>query len=275
VECVVRLDDKSVAIGRDGSNDVVLPEGTISRRHAQVSLQEGVYTVADLGSKGGTFVNGERITESRLNNKDMLNIGSFSFHFEAEGESSGVGDETTSILAETPEKVTWSQRLTEPPEELPEHLSRIVAAAEKEVAEFEEHEYALDRLIQLAMEGVTAERGFLFLRSSDGLLPIIEIDPKIKIRRLNISLTIVNKVLDEEVAVITEDASMDPKLDGSVSVAALGIRSALAIPLRDQDGVMGVVYLDTTDPVRRFSKEDLSLLIAFGALAEDMIKEDA
>ncbi len=78
----------SVALGRSASNQIMLPEDKVSRRHAVVQAQgEGEYWVVDFGSRNGTFLNGHRISHpSRLHHADTLRIGSYELHFrQAEG----------------------------------------------------------------------------------------------------------------------------------------------------------------------------------------------
>jgi len=69
-----------IQIGRDDSNDVVLPVPSVSRFHAQVERVGQRYRVEDLNSSNGTFVNGERIVGSQwLRPEDTIRIGQFRF----------------------------------------------------------------------------------------------------------------------------------------------------------------------------------------------------
>ncbi|MFZ0546145.1 MAG: DUF3662 and FHA domain-containing protein [Candidatus Promineifilaceae bacterium] len=68
----IALNQPLVTIGRRIDNDIVIDVPAISRRHAQIRWRYGRFVVYDLGSRGGTKVNGERVTESVLHNGDVI-----------------------------------------------------------------------------------------------------------------------------------------------------------------------------------------------------------
>ena len=73
-----------VVIGRDGDNDIVLAEGTVSRRHARLARDgDGRITLTDEDSANGVFVNGKRITQAILAAGDQIQIGDSYFRLEA------------------------------------------------------------------------------------------------------------------------------------------------------------------------------------------------
>ncbi len=74
----------SVSVGRDSANTIALADDTtVSRRHAEIQLQNGGAVVRDLGSANGTFVNGVRISgEQALRAGDEIQIGNTRFRFE-------------------------------------------------------------------------------------------------------------------------------------------------------------------------------------------------
>ncbi|MHB8630687.1 MAG: FhaA domain-containing protein [Candidatus Limnocylindria bacterium] len=71
----VPLTAEPIGIGRDPKNDIVLDDRRVSRRHAEVRLRLGRYTLYDLQSTNGTFVNGRRIAEMVLSDDDRITIG--------------------------------------------------------------------------------------------------------------------------------------------------------------------------------------------------------
>ena len=71
---------KTLSIGRDASNNIVLNDKMVSRNHAQLIINEdGRVLIKDLGSTNGTFVNGNKIKESYLNPGDIVKCSSLFF----------------------------------------------------------------------------------------------------------------------------------------------------------------------------------------------------
>lgn len=69
-------------LGRDPALEVCLESSSVSRRHARVHIADGVAVLEDLGSKNGTFVNGQRITTAvRLSDRDQIGVGEVRLRF--------------------------------------------------------------------------------------------------------------------------------------------------------------------------------------------------
>jgi pSer/pThr/pTyr-binding forkhead associated (FHA) protein len=70
------LGKSEIAIGRDPSNDIVINEAEVSRKHARLLFQDELYVLEDLGSTNGTFVNGQRLeSPQELEPGDMILLG--------------------------------------------------------------------------------------------------------------------------------------------------------------------------------------------------------
>lgn len=68
--------NKTQSVGRDISNDIVIQDPEVSRRHLCLRYENGCYHAEDLGSTNGTFVNGEPMTTSRcLEANDLIRLG--------------------------------------------------------------------------------------------------------------------------------------------------------------------------------------------------------
>lgn len=70
-------------LGRDPSCDIVLPLEHLSRRHLELEVRSGLLFVRDLDSSNGTFVNGERISKTQLNDGDKIRMDLVSFEVSA------------------------------------------------------------------------------------------------------------------------------------------------------------------------------------------------
>lgn len=80
------ISGNQVVIGREEGLDIVLQDPEASRRHARINWQGGRYTIEDLGSTNGTFVNGMQITIPQpLNPGDSIGIGQTALVFQVFG----------------------------------------------------------------------------------------------------------------------------------------------------------------------------------------------
>ena len=74
-KAVHRLEDSIIAIGRDADNMIIIADGSVSRHHAEIKAEEGIYTLRDLNSANGTTVNDEPITEWTPRDGDVFCFG--------------------------------------------------------------------------------------------------------------------------------------------------------------------------------------------------------
>ena len=68
-------------LGRDVSSDVQISDSAVSRKHATLSVRSGKLTINDEGSRGGTFVNGQRMSGTKLTNDDSITLGNVRLTF--------------------------------------------------------------------------------------------------------------------------------------------------------------------------------------------------
>jgi pilus assembly protein CpaF len=72
------FEKNEITIGRVQGNDVVLPKGNVSKRHCRIYIQDGHFSVEDLKSTNGTYVNGRKISEpTALTTADKVYVGDF------------------------------------------------------------------------------------------------------------------------------------------------------------------------------------------------------
>ncbi|MYG99271.1 MAG: FHA domain-containing protein [Acidimicrobiaceae bacterium] len=75
------LDSDVVSLGRDPSSDIFLDDITVSRRHAEVERDGARYSIRDVGSLNGTYVNRKRIERGELSEGDEVQVGKFKLVF--------------------------------------------------------------------------------------------------------------------------------------------------------------------------------------------------
>jgi hypothetical protein len=92
---IFQLDGKILRIGQNKENDLVINHPQVSQEHAQLRLVNGQYTIFDLNSTGGTFVNGVKVSQSFLSPGDVISLGGLPVVFGIENRS-GL-DETQEI----------------------------------------------------------------------------------------------------------------------------------------------------------------------------------
>jgi pSer/pThr/pTyr-binding forkhead associated (FHA) protein len=80
---VYTLGEEPVTIGRGSSNTLVVRDDEVSKKHARISFQEGVYWVEDLGSRNGVFLNARRISQrERIGEGNIIKLGMTMLRFE-------------------------------------------------------------------------------------------------------------------------------------------------------------------------------------------------
>ena len=100
--------DRAV-VGREPTCDVVVSDGSVSRKHAQLEQRPNGWFVVDQGSANGTFVNSQRVTETQLHNGQELRFGGIGFRIELEG-----ADEAATILTSAPEVTVMQEAVKRP-----------------------------------------------------------------------------------------------------------------------------------------------------------------
>ena len=84
------FDAAELSVGRVQGNELMLPKGNVSKRHARLLYRDGRFIVTDLNSTNGTYVNRRKITQATIVREgDRIYIGDFVLRIEASGEANG------------------------------------------------------------------------------------------------------------------------------------------------------------------------------------------
>jgi serine phosphatase RsbU (regulator of sigma subunit) len=266
------LDPPLVTIGRSPSSSICIPDVSVSRQHAEIEQREGHWFLRDLGSSNGTRLNGTAVQAStRIAPGDTVRFGNVLRHVISDQLGSQVTLTETSLLGAT---------LKLPPEQILEHRTRTVEGAQQLVHLLAEAgrqlvlpqslEDTYDEMLRFVEKAVPASRYILLIKPGRGeeLVPVAgRACAGLAGEPLVLSKAILRTVVEENSAVLTRNAVFDPRLKGSDSLLAQGVRSAVAVPLYDEERLHGILYVDSQDPRVQLGEDQLELLTLLGDMA--------
>jgi serine phosphatase RsbU (regulator of sigma subunit)/pSer/pThr/pTyr-binding forkhead associated (FHA) protein len=261
------LKDK-IVIGRSPDCDIVINLGAVSREHAHLIRRENGYYLQDLRSRNKTYINDRPVDPDQppqpLVHQDKIRICDNVYVYldpQSEQLKAPPDDDDRSTVKSSVFTRKAAALEAQPVErlrallEIANNLNRTIDLEALPTR-------ILETLFQVFRQ---ADRGFFIIRDATGKL----IPKAIRARRerdessARFSKTIINKCLDEGIAFLTEDASQDSAFALANSIAEFRIRSAMCAPIMTSEGsAIGVIQLDTQDRMKRFTQDDLQLLVA-------------
>lgn len=280
----IRVDRERMTLGRSRDADIFIPDQWLSRMHAEIRLDRGGLTIADLGSKNGTLVNGSRIQGiTSLRKGDQVKLGDhmmvvqFGIEEEPEDDIQAVGTKVFSLR-------TLKEGVLRAPSSAEELVrkNRVLTVLSGAAAALLAHKPlsdTFDQILEILFSAVSAERGAIALFEGPDAVPVPEVKAS-KTRRgepiLRVSRSISRRVLKEQVSILLPNVLEDSMLKSEASIVTTGIRSAMCAPLWHSEGgkdsIIGVVYLDSRDRTHTFNEEDLELVTALASVAAAKIE---
>ncbi len=278
------LKRQETILGRHPDCHVVIEVGAVSRQHAKIHRVEDAYELQDLGSRNGTFLNGQLITvQTQLHDGDLIRICDveFSYHHEDDslellrsaqqsggGSSFGVlmiddaGQRESSRAVSSKLDLRGSSigmQLTTGADARLKAVLEITQALGRSVSVEEVLPKVLDTLFKIFMQ---ADRAFIVLREGDELVARwTKTRQEDQQEAFRISRTVMREVMESKEAIISLDASSDERFEMANSISDFRIRSMVVAPLLDSDGeALGAIQMDTLDSKRHFEPRDLEIL---------------
>ena len=258
----------STLVGRAGNCDLVLDDPSASRWHARFIVTEDSCSVADLGSRNGTFVNAGQVEQQELHDGDRVVLGHVAFSVRASaGEAVVLTDHPSvvhdssvvrSVVHPAEGAVTIDRR----------RLLQMLAEISHSLVGVHPVDEVLGRVVDLAFSCTNAQRVLLLLwdEATGELVPRIVRHRGGEQLPTTISRTIVERVMNERVSMLAIDAQIDPRLAMAPSIAALHTRSFMCSPLWHEGNIIGLLYVDNPLSLR-FAEPDLELFTAFSNYA--------
>lgn len=276
--------DDEISLGREASNSICLDELSVSRRHCLITRNpDADFTIIDLESYNGTFVNGVPVKEQRLADGDQIRVGDVCLIFLLsdleEAQRATITAEESNLITRSTVRLRAEDALYLHPEKLSAEqpgAARLVrdlgailkiSTAISSIRHLPELQAALFKLI---LEILPAEREAILLTDEVqyefvtvcGWNKLLGPDNSIKISR-----TITTQVLRERVALLSNDLDATEGLSDAPSLMEARVCSVLCVPLVIFEKSLGVIYLDTSDRTARFDEGHLQVLTAIAHIS--------
>ena len=271
-QCSWPLEGPLLGIGRSSRHAIHIPDGTVSKDHAEITSRAGQFYLRDLGSRNGTRVNGREAREPiMIEAGDHIEVGHVTLLVTGEearpklrlNEHSIAGTtlrlKANNILEQRAKSGKDSGRLVS-----------LLAEAGRQLVMPRPLKETCDELLQFVERAVPASRYVLLLDQGPDSEPL-QIAARTRggraDRALALSTSIMRKVLSECTSVLTRDTATDPRFQGQQSIVAQSVHSAMAVPLFDNEKVLGLLYVDSHDLTVRFDDDQLELLTLLANMA--------
>src|ERR1051325_7512548 len=271
----IPLSGERLSVGRSSAAELCFPEDAgLSRQHFSFESQGEEWTVQDLGSKNGTFVNniplkarlilkpGDRITAGHVvvvycPKSDDANEGVVVF------DGTDTSSPTTSTVVTSLEGALSNQTLAiergGPKATAP--MQALIKFGE-ELSAYPSLADLLPVTLNLAIQAVNAQRGVLMIVENNELV--------VKAHKgdgFRLSSAVRDRVMKEKSSVLVRDAQLDDAFKGRMSIVEQKVHTMMAAPLQTKEHIIGLIYLDSPFILREFTKDDLSLLTLMANVA--------
>lgn len=267
------LDGPELVIGRSPEVQLVVPDGRMSRRHARlVRKDDASWWLEDLGARNSTFLNDRQLTgAARLRPGDRIQLGSTVVTFLGPPGAPASEPEPERTMMDL---VAYSPAAVVDDDERHAARLRTLNEIHRALAQPISLNALLELILERCFELLRPEEGAVVLRGPDG-----HFTTPVSRRRGGGVVAVPRRIVDEVAgkgqAVLVVDAALDDRFTGSESVVASGIRSVIAAPLADAEGVLGLLLLTSTAAVRRFVEQDVELLISIASAASLRVRNIA
>jgi len=258
-----------ITIGRLPQNEIHIDDPLVSRRHAEIFRDETGYSLRDLGSRNGTFLNGEPVTAPvRLKPGDAINAGNCLIVFQPP---------TPALLMEKESELPSSTMSLAGPKlpklQAPLEILTTVAEIARQIVMDLPLERTLQSILEVCLERTSGERAaILVFDEASNLVPKAYLSKAATNERFALSRSIARRAIEANEAVLIKDVAGEHDLRASESITNLKIRSAICTPLWNGEQTVGVLYIDTTQADRQFDEIDLLFFSTLSGMIAEKIQ---
>jgi Nif-specific regulatory protein len=286
------LPANEVSIGRDSSNQLWAADPALSRRHCVLVGNDGLFSIKDLKSRNGTLINGVPVEQQQLRHGDQIYIGDsvLIFLLKRDGdqpeknpveflETTGFEGSPLLLKAEDslylqPEKMVATLAPTARQARDMNSLVKIATA----IGGIRDQESLQWQLLGFVFDVVPAERGAVLLCDQPDEFTSTAAWDRVRGpgHPVRVSRTVVQRVLKDRVGLVVRDVAGSDAMRQVKTLTELKVSSLLCVPLLVARRVLGVIYLDSTNPRSEFDENHLQVMTAvagIASLAFDNVKQ--
>ncbi len=280
--------NETAILGRE-SDQAPLTDRTVSRHHAEMYPDNGSWTLRDLGSANGTYVNGVRLSKPvRLKHGDQIKLGSTLIVYAGDQSMEKLSGPTiprdmidldasganldSAILA----SVTSEDSVVIAGPELAEAARawKVMSELTAALGAIIDPDQLLERVMDLILEELPVDRGFILLYDKKGeeLVPQVvryRRGVRAKKQKITTSRRIIQHVVDNRAAVLCTNAMTDSRFahdEGADSIHNFGLHSVICAPVMVRDLLLGVIHIDSAVASHTYTQEQLRLMSAIGQM---------
>ncbi len=232
-------------LGRKPDNDIVIADDSASRLHAEIFCQGDLAVVYDLGSKNGTFVNRERLTQPHLlRNEDEIRIGQHMASMALRDDRN-----PTALLAALAVTRPLTRDLLL---ESVDHNAVLMYEIAGRLNTVLDLEAALREVSDLMRVAMGVDKCEVILAERFG-----------RLGELGFPTSIARQAIEQRSLIMIPDLSAQTDPAPGKSALLLGIRSVLCVPVMLEQEIVALIYVYKTDPAARpLDQHDVQLAVA-------------
>jgi putative nucleotidyltransferase with HDIG domain len=263
--------DSLMRAGRLNSLEIVLDDSSVSRQHAELHVTGAGWSVRDLQSTNGTFVNGVRLgaEEKSLRSRDIVQFGKVAMIVELNDSvpSSNIAEEQ--MVVEATSHQSWEEaidsiafdtnRCPRPGEQL-----KALLRAGQHLVHLESESELLHSILNDSVAVLDAQRGAIVLADGDNKLQLKALAGDSS-GRFHFSHKLAQRCFQGGESILCGSVDEDPELKLQQSISDGAMASVMCVLLRTPRRRLGVLHLDRNFWQKPFTKEDLLLADALAA----------
>ena len=277
--------EETNSVGRSPSNRVQISDPLVSKEHCLIFAdRKGNYSVKDLGSRNGTFVNKKRIrNDTALRNGDEISLGKTScmLQLDTMGSVVALDDERCQILVFDqiyldslqlsrflPEKeITDEKALRTDYEKL-----RIAHELQRDIGLELDLTQIFNRILARTFEVLECDQAVILTADPTGDMTVKAFKTRTQKDEVIVSSTVIRRVQEDKVGIIATDALADERFQEAVSIVSRNVRSSMAVPILHEQELLGIMIIESSATVMAYTRKDLLLFNNIALQTANLIK---